>query len=523
MVSTHHTTFSATYRSEFAERIVAAPEGDSAADQFTAVLDQLLGKCPKASSTGSLSEIDTAPAELIYREKQIEAEQVNVPEKHSDQLDVKSDGKEEKFEETPVDVTTLQHIVKQSESPAIENKAETVKTSENVEVINTPEKVGTPALSVPENSYVEEVTTVNQPIVEQTAEPVKQVELINLLKAAGEQKQKQTQNVETEKLESKIHKQVQAIVAEQKAAPKQQVIEQKTADLTHQALTPENKALEAVQGAKIKIAATTEEAPEPVTIDEFLVAKAEIEELAPKQVAMTQTKLNSAEVSNLAAKIQVTPIDRSVGALARLGFKGDYLSKPLLEIGRDKDSLASLSLLGERTKSQATKESGKTTQLNSRQEKIINQILKLVDQAAKSKDGSSLTIKISPEELGQVTVKVTQRGDQLFARIVPEKKEVEQTVRSGINEVIAQLVSAGFKAENIHVGVGKEIDESEAFNPFMNNLAGRGQENSGNSEANSNSEARHTFRLENGGNGSNAERTDTFVGEKNVVDNGWVA
>ena len=48
------------------------------------------------------------------------------------------------------------------------------------------------------------------------------------------------------------------------------------------------------------------------------------------------------------------------------------------ELGRDREPIASLSLLGEKSKVQNSRESGKSNQLTSRQEQIINQILKLV-------------------------------------------------------------------------------------------------------------------------------------------------
>ena len=108
------------------------------------------------------------------------------------------------------------------------------------------------------------------------------------------------------------------------------------------------------------------------------------------------------------------------------------------------------------------------------QDKIIDKLKQMVETASSSKIANTMIVRLDPPELGQVIMKITHRGDQVFARIIPESKEVESVIRSGSSDLISILVGAGFKAENIHLSFGGDAQpRNNAFGQMLN------QQNSG--------------------------------------------
>jgi hypothetical protein len=113
-----------------------------------------------------------------------------------------------------------------------------------------------------------------------------------------------------------------------------------------------------------------------------------------------------------------------------------------------KNAARALSGLGE----DATPE---TTQ--SQRYQVISQIQDMLVSAAKNRNGGTMVVRLDPPELGQVTLKVTQRSDQLHARLVSENAEVDNILRQRMGEITHLLASTGFKPENILVSFGTEM------------------------------------------------------------------
>ncbi|MFN8389001.1 MAG: flagellar hook-length control protein FliK [Bdellovibrionota bacterium] len=107
------------------------------------------------------------------------------------------------------------------------------------------------------------------------------------------------------------------------------------------------------------------------------------------------------------------------------------------------------------------------------QQRIIDQVKDLLKKAVQSRDGNVLMVRLNPPELGELTVKVTQRDNQVYARIIPESKEVESMLRERANDVQQVLVHAGLKPDQVHVAIGTERSESEMFG--FNQFLGGGQ------------------------------------------------
>jgi len=470
MLSTQHTTFSAAQRAQHSSTLVVVNSSDSAAEQFTNVLDQLLGKSTKIAKSNSINEIDTRPAELLYQEKE-QTEETQNSEQLDTALHTDKEAANQEESQTQLDASTVATLVKQ----------EQIKTKENQEVVAQTQKEGG-ELAKQNLKVALEQKPQGEVVTGEAFKLVKQQLVTN---------QQERGNQPTDPLQQGFNNaaKIQSEHAQNRA---------NSASTSQESELKIEMSLERSSGTKDFLS--------PDTRPILLKASSSANPLGT--LAPVASNLNK----NLSSEI------------AKLATSGSMSSKLLQDITKEREPVASLSLLGEKNKVQTPKESSKTKELTSRQEQIINQILKLIDQAAKLKDGSTLSIRVKPEELGEVLVKVSQRGDQLFARIIPESKEVEQTVRKGINEVIAQLVAAGFKPDNIHVSVGKELSESESFS---NLNRGQFEQNSSQSSEDQNlfrQNDRHGSSLDNpSSSGSKLDSKNAFSTLNSAVDNGWVA
>lgn len=109
------------------------------------------------------------------------------------------------------------------------------------------------------------------------------------------------------------------------------------------------------------------------------------------------------------------------------------------------------------------------------QDKIISRIQKMLDSAKQTRFGTTMTVRLDPQELGALTLKLSQRSDQLFAKVSPESKEVESMLRSRVHEIAGILSNAGFKADNVHVSIGAITDtvESQFSSMLSDNMQGQ--------------------------------------------------
>lgn len=87
---------------------------------------------------------------------------------------------------------------------------------------------------------------------------------------------------------------------------------------------------------------------------------------------------------------------------------------------------------------------------------ILERIQKLTENVSGKQEGNTMVVHLDPPEIGNLTIKVSRRADQLFARITPESDEVEQAIRIHVPEIVRALTASGIKSENIHVAIGPE-------------------------------------------------------------------
>lgn len=124
------------------------------------------------------------------------------------------------------------------------------------------------------------------------------------------------------------------------------------------------------------------------------------------------------------------------------------------------------------------------------QDKVVERVKELLKDANATRNGNTMVVRLDPPRLGQMMVKVTHKAGQVHARIVPESQEVETALRSRVSELTTALTAIGIKAENIHISLGAERTESEAFQ-FSEFLNQNGSQGSGEREFSHQREEKH--------------------------------
>jgi hypothetical protein len=85
---------------------------------------------------------------------------------------------------------------------------------------------------------------------------------------------------------------------------------------------------------------------------------------------------------------------------------------------------------------------------------MIDKVKAVIEQAAVNKTNDSITVKIDPPHLGELTVKVSEKKGQIYAKITPESKEVEEVLRSQARELSLVIQALGYKEEDVEVSIG---------------------------------------------------------------------
>lgn len=151
----------------------------------------------------------------------------------------------------------------------------------------------------------------------------------------------------------------------------------------------------------------------------------------------------------------------------------------------------------------------------SAQSNIIQRIQQVAEAISTNRDTTSVVVKLDPQELGEITIRVTQRADQIFAKISPESRDVEQFLRANVKELGTALSGIGLKGENIHVSVGQEVSEGALFG-FSESLMDRGATGDRQNENSADGQLGHNFEQEMNMTSDQTSAVDSF-------ESGWVA
>lgn len=107
---------------------------------------------------------------------------------------------------------------------------------------------------------------------------------------------------------------------------------------------------------------------------------------------------------------------------------------------------------------------------------IIQQMTKSI-KTSKFIDGKSITVKLKPEYLGDMTINIRELGDKIIARISADRENVKNTISSHIGEITTLLSEKMIKIDEIIVdSVQQEINgdknlASESSSDSMSNMS----------------------------------------------------
>lgn len=111
-------------------------------------------------------------------------------------------------------------------------------------------------------------------------------------------------------------------------------------------------------------------------------------------------------------------------------------------------------------------------------QKMMERVENALKDAARSRDGKTITLRLEPLQLGQVKCDVSLRDGLLHARITPQNPEVVQAVRDHSHDLQTALRRLGLNVDRVTVQVLSE-KESAAFANTPGFLDGKSFQESG--------------------------------------------
>jgi flagellar hook-length control protein FliK len=111
------------------------------------------------------------------------------------------------------------------------------------------------------------------------------------------------------------------------------------------------------------------------------------------------------------------------------------------------------------------KEGGVAPQLES---KVMERVEKILNAASQTQEGTTLSFRLDPPDLGSVTVDISYARGELFARITAESNEVGAFLRERSAELQTALRKSGISADTIIVSVRGEENTSNSQGFSMN-------------------------------------------------------
>jgi len=117
-------------------------------------------------------------------------------------------------------------------------------------------------------------------------------------------------------------------------------------------------------------------------------------------------------------------------------------------------------------------------------DRMLEKVEGALKEVSRSRDGTSLSFRLDPPQLGSVKVDVTLRDGALHARVTPENAQVAQLIRERANELHQNLRRLGLDVETVTVSVGGD-NFSDTLGSDQSSLSqdqGTGGERRGGSE-----------------------------------------
>jgi flagellar hook-length control protein FliK len=116
--------------------------------------------------------------------------------------------------------------------------------------------------------------------------------------------------------------------------------------------------------------------------------------------------------------------------------------------------------------------------------KMLERVESTLKEAARSRDGRTISLHLEPVNLGKVKVDVSLRDGTLHARIAPENQQVVQALREHAHELQSSLRKLGLDVDSVSVAVttdsfsgemasGDQMMNGRSFQEERNNLPDR--------------------------------------------------
>jgi flagellar hook-length control protein FliK len=102
-------------------------------------------------------------------------------------------------------------------------------------------------------------------------------------------------------------------------------------------------------------------------------------------------------------------------------------------------------------------------------------------EAAKSRDGKTISLRLDPAEFGRVKVDVSLRDGALHARLTPENQQVMTALQENAHELHSALRKLGLDVSSVSVtvtpekaqddhGMGGQMQNGSSFHDERNNM-----------------------------------------------------
>ncbi len=453
-------------------------ERSAASAKFSEVLQDLLGA--QGAPGIDVNPLGFAPAPVgtevkMERPVEVKEQEAEVDEDdylnhdvqeetaHDEQLAVK----EEVEEEVVVEEVVVEEATEEEFLQVVEAETERM-VQEGVE------KESTAGQGMPE--------VVTEQIATESIEVIRQERMIGSASQEGQNNQawtpKQAVNVvldERQKVDMSVPKELeQQVNAMQEATQKQAAPK-----LVGPEMKTEAQINAMFAGSTREVGSGEEKAPEPVYTSPMV--NAVVQQSGLPKGSEAEQSLRFQLGSLLRPESLVDTALQQGAARANSGVGSSSGIGSIIGNGSEKEKVA-----GESNRTKA-----KPQQLpKNEQDKVVERVKELLKDANAARNGNTMVVRLDPPRLGQMMVKVTHRAGQVHARIVPESQEVETALRSRVSELTTALTAIGIKAENIHISLGAERTESEAFQ-FSEFLNQNGSQGSGEREFSHHREEKH--------------------------------
>ncbi len=445
-----------------------AVSGEDVEGTFSRLLAQLFGGRPAQSEV--LDPLEFAPAPVGTEVRQ-EAREAEVSEEVSDEdasiaqeeevAQEESSSTEEETEESEVAAEGNSATEIADETMIIEDLITEVVPEE--EVVLLEEAIPTEQVAEVVEAVAEEVepTQVAKAAVvtETTTERVRNVEIqkdqaVDVKKDAPQQQQQRPEMLQSQAQEAAEYAELAGEAVETANSGKQtQAVNSKRVEKVQLDVSRPERSFtnfeEVSEGAEATLTATIPQA-----------------QAAPVQARSAETGLQNVGGAELAGgsalSAQIVQSASSTGGQSgQSGLSGQGADAGLFAGSKSKRAT---------TDAKAAEKPRGEKLAQSEQEKVVEKVKELLKNASAARNGNTLVVRLDPPKLGSMTMRVTHKDGQVYARIVPDSQEVEDTLRNRIPELMQVLSQAGMRADDVHVSIGHERSESEMyqFSEFFN-------------------------------------------------------